>query len=184
MFDFNLNLGAEFLASLYLDFDGVVNAPHPQHKMVKKFSIEIEGSQHLAPVNYITYSPIVVERLESFRKTYNVELVWGTTWNHSNHVLKLASDLKGLDNGRVLPAVLHTAQVGRREWTQWKADAIIVDQLKNPRPFIWVDDNAHQFHGTAVESQVSAPSLFVTPNSTFGLTLNDLDKMETFLQHI
>jgi len=167
--------------TLYLDFDGVLNAVEPQHDKVENFVIKIENSLNFLPETFIVYSPNVVETLERLREQYKMELVWLTTWNENNTVLRLAEHLKGLDHGRVLPANLHTAKVGKREWTQWKAEAILEDQKASERPFIWVDDNAHKYWGEAVNEGTEASSLFVTPNSTWGLTKNNLDKMEQFL---
>jgi hypothetical protein len=171
-----------FKARLYFDFDGVVNAKEPTHKSIKSFQIPIEGSDHLAPVNHITYSPTVVTMIEVFREKYGLELVWGSTWNEFSHVLKLAAHLEGLDNGRVLPAALNKAAKDKAEWTAWKAAAIIADQAQDPLPFIWVDDNAHRYHGELVQNNTTAEGLLLTPNSLTGLTLEDLDTMESFLR--
>ena len=178
------NNGTSFKARLYLDFDGVLNAKQPQHDDVAEFHIPIEGSANLAPVNHIVYSPHVVRELERFREQYGLELVWLTTWNESDHVLKLSPYLGGLADGRVLPAKLHTAQVGKREWTAWKGAAIVADQDASPSPFVWIDDNAHQFHGEFVQNQVNVDTIFITPNSSWGLTTENLNAIESFLQGV
>jgi len=170
-----------FNSALYFDFDGVVNATEPLHELVQEFHIPIDGSQHLAPVNHITYAPFVVETMERFRAEHGLELVWSTTWNEFNHVLKLAAYLGGLDGGRVLPAALNVEATNKAEWTAWKAEAIIADQAADPKPFVWVDDNAHQFWGDKVRELTSAPSLFITPNSHTGLTVEDLNAIDEFL---
>ena len=170
-----------FTSRLYLDFDGVLNAKDPQHALIKVFSIPIEGSRNLAPVNHITFSPTVVEVIDYFRTFYNVELVWLSTWNDRNDVLKLSSFLKGVEGGRVIEANLNQSAKNKKEWTQWKADAIIADQKTDPKRFIWVDDNAHRFHGDTVVLEAShVESLLVTPESLWGLTIDDLNTMEAF----
>lgn len=176
--------GTSFKARLYLDFDGVLNAKRPEHSDVAQFQIPIEGSANLAPVNHITYSPTVIRALERFRNVYGLELVWLTTWNEMNHVLKLAPYLNGLDNGRVLPANLHTRQVGKKDWTQWKGEAILADQSSSSLPFVWIDDNAHIHWGDFVAEQVSSESLFITPVSLTGLTQDNLDEIESFLRKV
>lgn len=173
-----------FNARMYLDFDDCINAKEPDHEDIQKFEISIQGSLYLAETNYITFSPTVVNRLESFRTKYNVEVVWSTTWNESNHVLKLTDKLGGLEGGRVLPAKLHVEQVPPKIWTAWKAEAIIADQEANPLPYIWVDDKATSLWGEDVLAAVPAESLHVEPNHVTGLTLADLDRMEKFLQNI
>jgi hypothetical protein len=44
-----------------------------------------------------------------------------------------------------------------------------------------VDDNAHEFWGDEVNAGTVVPSLFITPNSTWGLTSENLNDMEAFL---
>jgi hypothetical protein len=166
---------------LYLDFDGVLNADDPQHSEVRKFTMLTEGSINFQAESPIVFSPNVVEYLDKLRDQYDMELVWLTTWNENNLVLGFAEHLKGLDHGRVIPANLHTAQVGKREWTQWKAEAILADQAADPTPFVWVDDNAHEHWGDEVNAGTTVPSLHITPNSTWGLTRENLEEMEAFL---
>jgi hypothetical protein len=171
-------------ATLYLDFDGVFNAKKPLHESVEQFIIKVENSINFRPENLIVFSPTVVKTIEAFRHEYNAELVWLTTWNENNTVLRLAEYLGGLDNGRVLPANLHTAQVGKRDWTQWKAEAILTDQDFNARPFVWVDDNAHQYWGEYVKKSIHENSLFIEPVSHNGLTISELDKIDGFLSKV
>jgi len=174
-----------FTNTLYLDFDGVVNAKKPIHNLVSKFEIAINGSAHLAPVNYITFSPTVVATLDDLREKYNMELVWLTTWNEEDHVLKLSEPLGGLHDGRVLTADLNKAAVNKSEWTRWKAKAIIADQLKSPKPFVWIDDNAHQFHAEIVSAETKkVSSLMLTPVSRTGLTVENLTHVEDFLKRV
>ena len=170
---------------IYLDFDGVLNAKNPQHDDVAQFSIPIEGSFHLAPINYITFSPTVVYAIERLRKQYDLELVWLSTWNDSEHVLKLANHLKGLDGGRViLPPPLPVEKVTRKEWTAWKAAAIIVDQAENPADFVWVDDHAIEHFGIEIAQETEAEKLYITPNSEYGLTRENLEDIEEFLKAV
>lgn len=171
---------------LYADWDGVINAHTPAHELVEQFTVLIEGSQHIAPKSIITYSPTVVEFIDTLRIKYGVELIWLTTWNEYEHILTAVQQLGGgLADGKVLPANLNVEAKNKAEWTQWKADAIIADQAADPAPFVWFDDNAHAFHDEAVRAATSTvPSLFVTPVSDTGLTLQDLHLTEGFFaQH-
>lgn len=170
-----------FNSTLYLDFDGVFNATEPQHDVVEKFIIKVKGSSNFRTENHITFSPTVVGLIEQLRQQYKAELVWLTTWNENNTVLRLAEHLGGLDHGRVLPANLHTRQVGKKDWTQWKAEAILADQQENPRPFVWVDDNAHTYWDNYVKGHTQQVSLFVSPRSRHGLTLENVLNMGVFL---
>lgn len=171
---------------LYADWDGVFNAHEPAHEIVEQFTVLIEGSQHIAPESVITYSPTVVDFIDNLRVTYGIQLIWLTTWNEYEHILTAVNELGGgLVGGRVLPANLNVEAKNKAEWTQWKADAIIADQANDPAPFVWFDDNAHAFHDEAVRSATkNVPSLFVTPASVTGLTVQDLHLTEGFFaQH-
>lgn len=167
---------------MYLDFDGVFNAKEPLHDEVSQFTITVEGSVNFKADNHITFAPQVVNIIESFRESHNTDLTWLTSWNEKERVLHLSHHLGGLHGGRVLPASLHTEQVGRKEWTAWKAHALVEDQKVNPKPFIWVDDHAHEHWGEFVKDETVAPSLLITPTSLHGLTLEELVLMDEFLR--
>lgn len=169
---------------LYLDFDGIVNAKCPPYPSVMRIRAPKNDNKFLARLTFVTFAPAVVERLDYILKTYDVELVWVTTWNESEAILKMPHLLKGLHGGRVLTPSLNERARNKKEWTQWKADGIIADQHSNPLPFIWVDDNAHQHHGEVVSSTVKTQHLFVTPKSSLGLTMNNLAIIEQFVENM
>jgi len=143
--------------------------------------LAVPGNPYLLDPSTITYSPLVVRTLDRFIEQYDVELVWSTTWNFQESVLLLPSAIGGLDGGRILPVKLNELAVDRKEWTQWKADAIIADQASNPRPFVWVDDNAHSYWDSHVKENITVPSLFITTQSETGLTIDELVEIESFL---
>lgn len=168
---------------MYFDFDGVFNAPEPPYADVEKFSVEVNGSAHLAPVNNITYSPSVVNRIERLRANFNVELVWLSSWNDENHILAVAPFMAGLHEGRVIDAALNHAADNSHDWTFWKAEAILADQLADPCPFVWVDDNAPRYHGLRITSDLENISKkIIVPDSKTGLTISDLDEIESFIK--
>lgn len=171
-------------AALYKDWDGVTNAHEPPHDDTSFFEIEILNHPWLINPSKITYSPSVVATLDRLLEQYDVELVWSTTWNLNDTVLLLPELLGGLHGGRVLPIKLNEKATNKKEWTQWKAEAIIEDQKLNPRPFVWIDDNAHTYWDEHVKANTRAESLFVTPVSRTGLTSPDLQKIEEFFARI
>lgn len=171
-----------FKAKLYLDFDGVINAVNPQHDLITNFDIASTNDKIFAKINNMTYSPTVVEALDNFRDFYDVELVWLSSWNDQQDVLKLPPFLNGLHGGRVLEANLNYEATNKHEWTQWKADAIIADQKMNPLPFVWIDDNAHNFHMETVKLATHGThKSFVQPISDHGLTTENLKTISDFL---
>lgn len=167
----------------YTDVDGVYHANNPQHEAVKEVLILIEGSKNFKRETIVKYSPTVVDRVESFLQTHNMEPVFLTSWNENNTVRLLSEAIGLMPEGRIIPANLRTEQnVPRKEWTEWKAQAIIADQALSPAPFIWVDDNAPTYWGEYVSENVNVPHLIITPNSEHGLTLQELNAIENFLQ--
>jgi hypothetical protein len=135
----------DFKAVLYKDWDGVTNAEEPSHNDTASFEVEILAHSYLVNPSKITYSPSVVSFIDRLRRQYELELVWSTTWNLNDTVLLLPELLGGLANGRVLPISLNDDAESKKEWTQWKAYAIVEDQHRSPKPFVWIDDNAHTY---------------------------------------
>jgi hypothetical protein len=168
-------------ARMYLDFDGVFNAPEPPYNDVKKFSLNVKDSVHLREVSTITFSPTVVERMEYMRKFFDVELVWLTSWNDDNHILAVAPHMAGLDGGRVIKAALNHDAANSHDWTIWKAEAILADQQADPKPFVWVDDNAPKYHGLRIMNELDhVMKKILVPDSKTGLTKPDLQIIEKF----
>jgi hypothetical protein len=175
-----------FAARLYLDFDGVLNAKKPQFNDVEQFDLNTNGLRtKVLKKTTVTFSPTVVNTLESFRELYNVELVWLSTWNENLDVLRLPKPLRGLTGGRVLPSLLNLYADTDRQWTQWKADALLADQKNDELPFVWVDDQAIKFHGkTVAASTVGTPSLMVAPREYWGLHRAQLDSLDSFFSSL
>lgn len=170
-----------FKATLYKDWDGITNAPNPHFAEVMSLDVEILDNPYLINPSRITFAPQVVRTIDQLREEYSVELVWSTTWNYLNAVELLHVHLNGLANGRILPANLNHEAKGKGEWTAWKAEAIIADQQANPRPFVWIDDNAPTYWGDYVSEQVSQPHLIIIPNSLHGLTEEHFQQVREFL---
>jgi hypothetical protein len=169
---------------MYLDFDGVFNAPEPPYDDIKTFTVNVKDSVHLREVSTITFSPAVVEHIEVIRERFDVELVWLTSWNDDNHILAVAPFMAGLDKGRVLKAKLNHDANNSHDWTIWKAEAILADQMEHPTPFVWVDDNAPRYHGLRVMSELNkVMKKIIIPDSKTGLTQTDLDDIERFFAY-
>jgi len=171
----------DFKARLYLDWDGVVNADKPRFDDADSFLFPKKKGRGLKETHKFTYSPTVVNTLDRFRTEYDVELVWNSTWNENLDILRVAEKLGALDDGRVLPAVINRYVDTNRQWTQWKADALLADQRGDALPFAWVDDMALEFHGKdVVTATTGTHSLLVEPREYWGITQAHLDNMEKF----
>lgn len=110
-----------------------------------------------------------------------VELVILSTWRQDFVSFKRATQWDQLENYRVLD--WEDGPNGSEH--SGKVPALVADQLANPRPFIWVDDEAHAFYSDADRDALSAvPSLLLAPDEKFGLTRTDYDAMVSFLEDV
>lgn len=175
-----------FAARLYLDFDGVLNAKKPQFDDVESFTLNTTSLRtKQAKKTTITFSPTVVKTLESFRDTYNVELVWLSTWNENLDVLRLPKPLRGLAGGRVLPSLLDLYADTNRQWTKWKANALLADQKGDELPFAWVDDEAIKYHRSTVEDSTKGTyNIMVEPREYWGLHRAQLNSLNEFFSSL
>ena len=142
-------------AKMYLDFDGVFNAPKPPYNDVTTISVTVKDSKHIAENSVITFSPSVINRIERLLQEHDVELVWLTSWNDDNQILNVARLMSGFPEGRVIQANLNHAAENSHDWTLWKAEAILEDQKTYNTPFVWVDDNAPRYHESRVIEELT-----------------------------
>jgi len=143
---------------LYLDVDGVINAqmPYGWGKLAKG---KAAGWR-------IRWAPRMIDALAAM----DVELVWTTTWR-DEAVTELAPLIGWGGHGRVL----HPLD-GDLIWPSidWKFDAVRADQIGNPSPYIWLDDELeaqHKRHG----------GLVVTVPSVTGISPRLIDLMNTYI---
>jgi hypothetical protein len=170
-------------ARLYLDVDGVLNAPDCATVwpgVAKKFTASQRIDDYVLHFG-INYSPALIAALDALVTEFEVELVWATTWNEDLLVLRtLVPEFGALNDGRVLP--FFPGRGGASELT-WKHDGILADQRDDPAPFVWADDVEVREHGRLVGILTDiTPSLLLDVNARTGLTPADLDAMHSFLE--
>ena len=169
---------------IYIDYDGVFNAPEPPHNDTQSFKVKTANSPHLHKLSTIHYSPHVVKTIDDLCEKYNIELIWLSSWNDNNHILSALKNMNGLHNTKVLtPKLNHNASTPE-EWTQWKAEAIIADQTGNLIPFIWVDDKAPLHHGLRIMAELNVMKKIIVPKSTTGLSVDDLNAITDFIKFV
>lgn len=155
-----------------LDVDGVLNAfpatLYPQGT---------EGFQDFRskPCNgyEICYSPQMGERLISL----DADFVWLTTWEHRAN--EFIGPLFGWD---AFPVLEGGEEWYRRGW--WKTTVAEKFIRKNPRPFIWIDDDlASEAWNIGIDwvRDQSAPFHTVSPLTVTGLLPSQLDEIEDFI---
>lgn len=154
---------------LFLDVDGVLNADHPTFGDTKEVDVKVNSRTFT-----ITYSPCLLTRLEALP----VEIVWVTTWEEHAETC-LVPGIGALHGKR------HLSSAGHRKFSDfyglWKQSTIEAELERDPRPFIWIDDDAI---GRDAETDLKAagvPFHLVRANYDTGITEKDLAGIEEFL---
>lgn len=161
---------------IYVDFDGVFNLPEGTDGTVSA-PFTAEGSQYLVKHENVTWRPDMVDAFNDLYNTGLFEILWVTTWNHAGNI-STASEVMGfLPHDHIEPGPFNHEAKRKRDWTAWKAEAIIRDQEETPRPYIWIDDEAPKYWDYHVMGQVRDPGLILKPKKGVGITPEDVVKM-------
>jgi len=170
----------------FLDVDGVINA-FPTHKNRSKYKrgratpfyygTGVYGS--LDNFMYkINYDPTVLERMRALHESGKVELVWLTTWGAgANGGLRT---LVGLPELRVAGEMEDPKYRGLH-W--WKDQALQDWMEEHPGArFIWTDDHLSMYlTEEELEQRLGTDGLAICTPETTGLTHEDLDRIEEFI---
>lgn len=177
---------------LYLDWDGTVNFFGSRNKYRKHsgFSYMRRGSASLLPEfdpwggnGFAPGGPYAMNwSAELLRKlaALPVDIVALTAWRHSFSELIKATQWE-LESFRVLDWA--DGPTGRMH--SGKVAALIADQLRDPRPFIWADDEAIAFYTDEHKAQLAGiPQLLLAPDENIGLTRADYESMLEFIESL
>lgn len=177
---------------LYLDWDGTVNFFGSRNNYRKRsgFSYMRRGSASPLPEfdpwggnGFAPGGPYAMNwSAELLRKlaALPVDIVALTAWRHSFSELVRATQWD-LDSFRVLDWV--DGPTGRMH--SGKVVALVADQLRDPRPFIWADDEAIAFYTDEHKELLSGiPQLLLAPDENLGLTRDDYDSILGFLESL
>ena len=157
----------------YSDFDGVYNVPSSEHASSSAAVYPVD-SKFLTRHDMISWNPDVLASFEELIKTGHFDFIWHTTWNDASNIRLAAAAMGLVGFDTHTDAKLNEKAKNKREWTEWKAHSIVADQAINPRPFIWVDDNAPVFWEDFVRGHTRAPSLIIKTDSRHGLSRDNL----------
>ena len=177
----------EKLPALYLDWDGVVNffGSRSQYNKRAGFGYLRRGSAvamlklngAVQPYSFsMNWSAELLRKLTALP----VEVVFLSTWRHQFPELLKATqwDLGGY-------RILDWEDGPEGSEHAGKVDALLADQLADPRPFIWADDEAHSFlTEDHLASLSSVPHLLLSPSEDVGLTGDDYRSMVSFLAEL
>lgn len=165
---------------IYSDFDGVFNVP--DSSATASATIDTSDSEILRKQGNISWNPEVVKSMSELLETGLYDFIWHTTWNDGGNIVKAAQAM-GFENFvEHTEAVLNRTAVSKMEWTRWKAEYILEDQAKNPRPFIWIDDTAPFFWGDYIRGHFRVLPLIIHTNGRVGLTTKDIVKIIDWTQ--
>lgn len=159
---------------VFIDVDGVLNA------LVRPDEPHIERQLRVTGNSYrIHIREAVLAWLRDLARDHDAR--WATTWQeHANEVLAPAFDLPELpiacrdDVGHGLSA----------SHGGWKIAGVIATITEDPRPFVWIDDDAIPHDVDERFAELGVPYLCVRPDDVLGLSDDEIEEIEQFLaQH-
>jgi membrane-associated protease RseP (regulator of RpoE activity) len=163
---------------LLLDVDGVLNAV--------QFDLPAGWRRGTFNGFVLSWDPTVTARLRGLHESGRVELQWLTTWTENAD--KLLAEPMGLPRGlrtHDREDVLPTGFEGERRgiWGWWKlAAARAVAEAEPGRRIVWIDDDlVEPAADTSEWLEANAQVLVVAPDLVIGLTHEELDRVEAWL---
>lgn len=159
---------------LLLDVDGVLNAVRPEWSAPPRHATASTNGQTYR----LCWAPELLDRLRGWHLDERVELRWATTWCHD------ADQLERLWNLPPLARALDDDDLGsflRILIAKVNASLAVVEEER--RALVWVDDDAIPAFGPYRNRLDNASSsvLLVTPRPTRGITMEEADLIESFL---
>jgi hypothetical protein len=174
---------------LFLDVDGVLNPFGPDHNHNGEpagfddfdvHAVEFELEPGRLRLFLVRLSPTMGARLTGLA----VDICWATTWEHRAD--SAIAPLCGLPRALPVLSPLNEAEEWERDW---KFLAVRRAVERDPRPFVWIDDDIDYFRDGALTPRawaagLSEPNLLVAPDSDTGLLPIQLNAIEEFVgQH-
>ncbi|UDL16439.1 hypothetical protein SEA_ZOOMAN_198 [Microbacterium phage Zooman] len=185
---------------IYEDIDGCLNADWNAQKWRQEDDDETGGSrsEFVRPTFDDFGKPIEIEPLapgwsrtpsrgfqmkwnvhliDALNSLENIEFVWTTTWRED--ALKVGKAMQLIHEPQ---RILHPLN-GKTEFPSinWKYEAIVAEQEKDPSPFIAVDDEWGQIHPMIRRSLEDAGGLVISPNFMFGITPEHVEQMREYI---
>jgi hypothetical protein len=159
--------------ALFMDFDGVLN--YEGSKSAYRNNPDTLGylrtdTLWIPEGRYdIKWSGELVRKLNALDASW----VWLTSWR--DYASNILSDALGLTGTSMLWWDFVPGQVDHRN----KFPALVDSLSYNPRPFVWVDDEATKYFDKSMVPNV--PYLLVAPDPDYGMTKADLADVTDFV---
>lgn len=159
---------------LLLDVDGVLNVARPGWAAPPRHATASTNGQTYP----LCWAPDLLDRLRDWHLDGRAELRWATTWCRDADQLErlwglppLARALADDDLGSFLRILFG------------KLNAALAVVEEEHRPLVWVDDDAIPAFGPYRDRLDNAPAgaLLLTPRPTRGITREEADLIESFL---
>ena len=140
--------------------------------------VEFEFQEGRLRTFIVCLSPTMGGRLAQLA----ADIHWATTWEHRAD--SAIAPLCGLPRG--LPVLSPLDEV--QEWDlDWKFLAVRRMVERDPRPFVWIDDDIDYFRDDRVTARewaesISLPNLLIAPDAETGLLPRQLQAVEDFVR--
>jgi hypothetical protein len=170
--------------NLFLDVDGVLNALELDagsgvdgFEDFNVHEVEFEFEPGRPRLFQVRLSPTMGARIAQLAANIH----WATTWEHRAD--SAIAPLCGLPHGLPVLSPLNEAE----EWDlDWKFLAVRRSVQRDPRPFVWIDDDIDFFVDDDVTprewaAKLATPSLLIAPDTRTGLLPGQLDAVDEFL---
>ncbi len=170
--------------NLFLDVDGVLNALELDggngvdgFEDFEVHEVEFVFEPGRPRLFHVRLSPTMGARIAQLA----VDIHWATTWEHRAD--SAIAPLCGLPRGLPVLSPRNEAE----EWDlDWKFLAVRRSVQRDPRPFIWIDDDIDFFVDEDVTprewaADLATPSLLIAPDAGTGVVPRELDAVEEFV---
>jgi hypothetical protein len=153
---------------MYLDIDGVLFP----YELIEEPSHYDNGTPELYMKSREYCNPVIVNALAALA----IEIVLASSRQEAFlHEFTYLTDVLGIKRALSIDEV-YPANIF------FKRNAIIKDQERQPRPFVWVDDHISWLNGEGIQDlNDSHDALFVAPDRMTGLTLGQIETIGEFI---
>ena len=154
-----------------LDVDGVLNARRPGWSEAPHQGVAWTDDRAWQ----MRWSPTLIQQIEIIAASFEVEIVWATTWCPWIDGLEELFDLSGSR------CAFGSAELAAEPDNRVKLDAALA-VIASGRGLIWTDDAAIPVAGEELDTLVAAGSLLIRPDEDRGLQPTHVESIRAWLR--